>query len=633
MKEQTIVKKILGEILTEKIQSVRILVVGAGGIGCELIKNLVLCGSRYITIIDMDGVDISNLNRQFFFRRKHVGMSKSIVIAQEATSLLKRRDKYNTQNFDIKGIVGNIINFGTDFFKKFSLVLNALDNVSSRSYVNKICVASNIELIDAGSAGFSGQVHPIIPRISRCYECTPPPVQKSFPICTIRLTPDKPQHCIAWSKNLFEIMFGTDENSEENSDNILSDIANKIKIDFATLNNKEDTIRDIIIDEYIKNTFNFLFSTEINLLLNNKFFENSDIRPPIPISWDESQNQGQDESNKTVSSNKTNSDHNILSIKEIANIFYKSTYELINKKKAVFTPLVFDKDNKIMMDFVFSASNIRSHNFNIKYLSRWDCQSIAGSIIPAIASTNAIVAGVQVVQLLVLLKSKLNIIIDKLKSDEKCENLALNYTKFVWIRNIPIGKFLICPESLDKSNPTCLACSQKIFKVIISSFENWSLDQFVTNLICKHLKLLEPFIELDGKCIWDPDLICEDQYKEKSQRKLSEWKFYNGCIITITDYSEGEFQCDVIVESNGGIGDNISENILFNEFNNEKFVLEIKMQKSILENNDTSILNYSSEEDIPVEVCVHDELLNTSIKRKEIENDSLDCDSKKIKIK
>lgn len=57
----------------------RILMVGAGGIGCELLKNLVLTGYGEIHIVDLDTIDLSNLNRQFLFRHEHIKKSKALV--------------------------------------------------------------------------------------------------------------------------------------------------------------------------------------------------------------------------------------------------------------------------------------------------------------------------------------------------------------------------------------------------------------------------------------------------------------------------------------------------------------------------------------------------------------------------
>jgi molybdopterin/thiamine biosynthesis adenylyltransferase len=62
-----------------KVIQAKVLMVGAGGIGCELLKNLVLGGFGEIHIVDLDTIDLSNLNRQFLFRHEHIKKSKALV--------------------------------------------------------------------------------------------------------------------------------------------------------------------------------------------------------------------------------------------------------------------------------------------------------------------------------------------------------------------------------------------------------------------------------------------------------------------------------------------------------------------------------------------------------------------------
>ena len=73
------IQLMFGESMTTKAQNAKVLMVGAGGIGCELLKNLVMSGFENITVIDLDTIDLSNLNRQFLFHKEHIKKPKAFI--------------------------------------------------------------------------------------------------------------------------------------------------------------------------------------------------------------------------------------------------------------------------------------------------------------------------------------------------------------------------------------------------------------------------------------------------------------------------------------------------------------------------------------------------------------------------
>lgn len=102
--------------------------------------------------VDLDTIEISNLNRQFYFRAAHVGQSKAKVAAEIVSRL--------NPSLEIVPHHHNIMSpqFDLTFFSKFKAVILALDNEEARSYVNKVCMITNTLMLEAGTHGFLGQV-------------------------------------------------------------------------------------------------------------------------------------------------------------------------------------------------------------------------------------------------------------------------------------------------------------------------------------------------------------------------------------------------------------------------------------------------------------------------------------------
>ncbi len=193
-----------GDDVKTFLHSCSILVVGAGGLGCELLKNLALSGFRDIHVIDMDTIDVSNLNRQFLFRTADVGKSK----AQVAAKFIMDR----VPGCTVTPFFGRIQDKDDVYYSQFSIIICGLDSVEARRWMNAKVMSmfdeedpsTLIPIVDGGTEGFKGQSRLIIPKMTACYECSLEMQTKptTFPLCTIANTPRLPEHCIEWASVL-----------------------------------------------------------------------------------------------------------------------------------------------------------------------------------------------------------------------------------------------------------------------------------------------------------------------------------------------------------------------------------------------------------------------------------------------
>ncbi|KAH6681138.1 hypothetical protein F5X68DRAFT_211958 [Plectosphaerella plurivora] len=203
---------VFGREYQEKIANVKQFLVGAGAIGCEMLKNWAMIGlgtgpQGEIIVTDMDSIERSNLNRQFLFRAPDVGKMKSDCAAAAVQAMnpdlvghiksLKDRVSPDTEEL-----------FNEDFWNRLDGVTNALDNVEARTYVDRRCVFFRKSLLESGTLGTKGNTQVVLPHLTESYSSSQDPPEKEFPMCTVRSFPNKIDHTIAWAKEyMFENLF------------------------------------------------------------------------------------------------------------------------------------------------------------------------------------------------------------------------------------------------------------------------------------------------------------------------------------------------------------------------------------------------------------------------------------------
>jgi molybdopterin/thiamine biosynthesis adenylyltransferase len=148
-----------------KIATAKILVVGAGALGNEILKNLALLGFRDVVIVDLDRIEESNLSRAVLFRSSNVGQYKATAAA----------DGFNNIAIDgrARAIIGNILqDSGLGLFGWADIILAGLDNREARLFINRSAWKMNRPWIDGAIEGINGVTRVFLPGVPPCYECT-----------------------------------------------------------------------------------------------------------------------------------------------------------------------------------------------------------------------------------------------------------------------------------------------------------------------------------------------------------------------------------------------------------------------------------------------------------------------------
>ncbi len=150
----------------EKLRQAKVMVVGAGAIGNETLKNLALLGIGNIFIVDFDTISTSNLSRTVLFRKTDKGKKKAEVAAERTRELCLSED------VNISWFHGDLVwDLGTGVYREMDVVLGCLDNVETRFAVNRQCWLAGTPWIDAGIYELGLRLSVFTPPNPPCYQC------------------------------------------------------------------------------------------------------------------------------------------------------------------------------------------------------------------------------------------------------------------------------------------------------------------------------------------------------------------------------------------------------------------------------------------------------------------------------
>lgn len=445
---------VFGHEFQKKIGSLRYFIVGAGAIGCELLKNFAMIGvgadGGCVTVTDMDLIEKSNLNRQFLFRPHDVQKPKSTTAAK-AIKRMNPLMNVVAQETRVGPETESV--YDDEFFESLDGVANALDNIEARTYMDRRCVYYTKPLLESGTLGTKGNTQVVVPFLTESYGSSQDPPEKSIPYCTLRNFPNSIEHTLQWAKEEFAGLFSQ---SASHLAQYLQDphfVERTMKLPGIQPLEAFESVKNAISERplnfedcvvWARNHFEVQYGNQIKQLLymfppdqettTGQPFWSGPKRCPSPIRFNATEELHIDyvvaaaNLRAQVYGLPVCRDRDLIAKiaadVEIPEFVPKSDVKIpitdaqiqqsndeLDRDKlnrilgelptpgklsgSKITPLEFEKDDddNFHMDFIVAASNLRAANYKIAPADRLRSKLIAGNIIPAIATTTSVVAG------------------------------------------------------------------------------------------------------------------------------------------------------------------------------------------------------------------------------------------------